>query len=108
MAVQLLMVSVVLARLHVSAPVACVLPFPAVPSLFFSVQDAFPLPLARLIPLPLEGPLLGLPYLLSAPVPAVARHSVVQLERPRAASSSDVLLGVTEVIMGSQLWWTQT
>lgn len=108
MAVQLLTVSVVLARLHVSAPVACVLFFPAVPSLFFSVQDAFPLPLTRLIPLPLEGPLLGLLSLLSAPVTAEAHHSVVQLERPRAASSPDALLGVTEVVMGSQLWWTQT
>lgn len=108
MAVQLLTVSVVLAHRHVSAGTACVLSFPIELSLYFSVQDSSSLPLTRLIPLPLEGPPLGLPYPLSAPVTAIAHYSVVQLERSRAASSSDVLLSVTEVVMGSHLWRTQT
>lgn len=104
----LLMVSVVLVGPYISTPVARFCSFLIVPSLFFSVQEAFPLPLTRLIPLPLEGPLLGLLSPLSAPVATVSHHFRVQLERLRAASSSDVLLGVTEVIMGSYLWWTQT
>jgi len=83
---------------------ARVLPFPVVPSFLFSLQDAFPLPLARLIPLPLEGRPPAVPSSLSAPVPAaaVARRFVVQLEGPRAASSPHALLGLAEVAMGSR------
>lgn len=105
---QLLMVSKVLAESHVSAPATCALPFPTVPSLLFPVQGAHPLPFARLVPLPLEGPLLGLLSIFLASVSAVAKYSVVQLKRARAASSSDALLDVTEVIMGSHFWSRQT
>lgn len=90
-----------LAEPHVSAPGTCALPLSTVPSLLFPVQDAHPLPLSRLVPLPLEGSPLGLLSIFLASVSAVATYSVVQLEGARAASSSDVLLDVTEVVMRS-------
>lgn len=96
---QLLTVWEFLAEPHVSAPGTC--PFPTVPPLLFPVQDAHPLPFPRLVPLPLEGPLLGLLSVFLASVSAVAKYSVVQLKGARAASSSDVLLDVSEVVMRS-------
>lgn len=93
------MVSVVLAQPHISAPAASVLSLPIMPSLFFSVQEAPPLPLARLVPLPLEGPLPRLLSSLLASVTAVAHHFVVQLEGPRASPASDVVLGAAEVVV---------
>lgn len=98
---QLLPVWEFLAEPHVSAPGTYALPFPTVPSLLFPVQDAHPLPFSRLVPLPLEGPLLGLLSIFLASVSAVATYPVVQLKGARAASSSDVLLDVTEVVMRS-------
>lgn len=110
LAVQLLKVSVVLAPPHISAPVSCV---PLFFVRFLPVRDPFPFPLAWLIPLPLESPFSsGLLSPLSTPVTAVAQYSVVQLEGTRAAASSNALLCVPEVIMGSRLrcaqtWWWQ-
>lgn len=97
-----------LAEPHVSAPGTCALPFPTVPSLLFPVQDAHPLPFSWLVPLPLEGPPFGLLSIFLASVSAVAKYSVVQLKGARAASSSDVLLDVTEVVMRSHFWSRQT
>ena len=95
---------------RVPAPVARVqsVPVPVLPHLLISVQDAFPLPLTRLIPLPLEGPPPALLSLLWSSVLAEAHDTGVQLEGACAAPPSDVLLGVTEVVDGSHLWWTQT
>lgn len=108
-AVKLLKVPVVLACPRVSAPAAWrVLSVPFLPPLFLSAQDASPLPLTRLIPLPLEGPPHALPPPLAPPLTAEAHHSVVQLEGAGAAPSSDVLLGVTEVEVRPHLWWTET
>lgn len=105
---QFLPVSVVLAWRRVPAPHACALSFPFMPPPVFSVRDEFSLPLARRISLPLEGPPPVLLSLLTASVASVAGRPAVQLEGACAASPSDVLLDVSEVVVGSHLWRTQT
>lgn len=105
---QLLAVSEFLEEPRVSAPGTCALPFPTAPSLLFPVQDAHPLPLSRLVPLPLEGPPLSLLSIFRAPVSAAAEDPVVQLKGARAASTPDVLLDVTEVVMRSHFGSRQT
>lgn len=103
-ATQLLMFSVV--HCHIPASHLRFLPFPFVASLFISVHSLSSFPLAGLISLPLEGP----PPVLLVPLMAsviVAAHSGVELEGACAASTSDVLLGVTEVVMGTHLWRMQ-
>lgn len=104
-AMQLQMFSVVLR--HIPASHLRLLPFPFVSPLFISVNSLSSFPLARLIPLPLEGPPPVLLAPLMASVTAATHHSGVKLEGACAASTSDVLLGVTEVVMVSHLWRLQ-